>query len=487
MSSEIIYLLLGLMLGLAILLYVKQNSVPKSGLEELQKKLKESEISLALQNDRYNNKLSELEKNRQSLSENLETQGKLIRENAMLLANVEKTDQFHQKLSLNHEGVKQSNLQQQEEINKLSKVVSDLSAQRNFLEEKLNNQKTEMEEIRRISQLEFQNIANKILDEKVSKFTQTNKDNIDTILKPLGENLEQFKKKVEETYDIESKQRFSLEEKVKELMEHSNRISVEANNLTNALKGQSKKQGNWGEIILESILEKSGLQKNREYKIQPTFQNEEGQTLRPDVIIYLPEERSMIVDSKVSLVAYDRYCSSETKEDQDIQLALHLSSIYQHIDDLGKKRYDEFTKGLDFMMMFIPIEPAYLLAIQEDQDLWLYAYNKRILLISPTNLITALKLVNELWKRDQQSKNAIEIAKQGERLYEKIVGFLETMDDVERNINRTQDTFLKAKKQLRDGKGNLVGQAQRLKNMGINSEKELPGLLNPTEEEDTES
>lgn len=202
--------------------------------------------------------------------------------------------------------------------------------------------------------------------------------------------------------------------------------------------------------------------------------------------MFLPDERTIIIDSKVSLNAYERYCSADTKDEQDLNLGLHLKSIYQHIDELSKKRYDELSKELDFIMMFIPIEPAYMLASQEDPELWNYAYQRRILLISPTNLIASLKLITDLWKRDQQSKNAIEIARQGEKLYEKVIGFFETMDDIEKHLNKSQEVFLKAKRQLRDGKGNIVGQALKLKNMGIQSEKSIPAQFLPTDLEDND-
>ncbi|MBK7360556.1 MAG: DNA recombination protein RmuC [Saprospiraceae bacterium] len=201
----------------------------------------------------------------------------------------------------------------------------------------MENQKRDFEEMKNRAQLEFQELAQKILEEKSQKFTSANKENLDSLLKPLGENIDQFKKRVEETYDKESKQRFSLEERVKELVEMNHKLSKEANNLASALKGQSKKQGNWGEIILESILEKSGLQKNREYKVQVSLQTEDGKRLQPDVVVYLPDNRTIIIDSKVSLIAYDRFSSSDTKEDQDAALKEHVKSMYQHIDQLGDK------------------------------------------------------------------------------------------------------------------------------------------------------
>jgi DNA recombination protein RmuC len=332
-------------------------------------------------------------------------------------------------------------------------------------------------ETQKTAHLQFEKIANQILEEKSGKFTETNKANMEAILKPLGENIEQFKKKVEETYDKESKQRFSLELRVKELVEQTNKVSSEANNLATALKGQAKKQGNWGEIILESILQKSGLVKDREYFLQQTIKDEDGNNLRPDVLVKLPDNRVIIIDSKVSLVSYDKFSSADTAEQQAIHLAEHLKSIYGHIDDLQGKKYDNLEASLDFTMMFVPIEPAYLVAIQGDQELWAYAYSKRILLISPTNLIACLKLMADLWKRELQSKNAMEIVKRGELLYEKFVSFVSTLEDVGKHIGKSQAAYEAALGQLNSGSGHLVGQALKLKNLGLKSGKEIPGAM----------
>lgn len=358
---------------------------------------------------------------------------------------------------------------------------STLLAQNVALTEKQSTQKEEIIELQKTSHLEFEKIASKILEEKSDKFTIANKANIEALLKPLGENIDTFKKKVEETYDKESKQRFSLEEKVKELIEQTNKVSSEANNLATALKGQSKKQGNWGEMILESILQQSGLVKDREYFLQQTIKDEEGKSLRPDVLVKLPDNRIIIIDSKVSLVAYDRFSASETTEEQSIHLAEHLKSIYAHIDNLHGKNYDHLEASLDFTMMFIPIEPSYLIAIQSDQNLWSYAYSKRILLISPTNLIACLKLMSDLWKREMQSKNAQEIVKRGELLYEKFAGFVTTLEELGRHINKTQVAYNGAIGQLNSGSGNLVGQALKLKGLGLKSSKEIPAAMLPTD------
>ena len=483
----IIFVLLALLVLLLFLYFqYKSTSISRKDYDEL----KEKWISGSAGVQNLNNRITQLTVDNHNLSLQLDQKLGELNQSQQEKTAAQLTQQHVQqqlsKLQQEFEQEKNLNVSQQDKINQFQKNISDLLANNRFLEERLGQQKSELEEIRKTSQLEFQNLANKILEEKSQKFTQANKENLESILKPLGENLDVFKKKVEETYDKESKQRFSLEEKVKDLIELNHKLSKEANNLASALKGQSKKQGNWGEIILESILEKSGLQKNREYFIQSTLTDEDGKMFRPDVVIHLPDQKTMIIDSKVSLTAYDRFCAEEDKEQQELYLVQHIQSIRNHIDELAKKKYDTLTQGLDFTMMFIPIEPAYLVAIQEDQDLWAYAYNKRILMISPTNLIAALKLVTDLWKREAQNKNAMEIAKQGEKLYEKFVGFLESMEDIEKHLNRSQEAFLRAKGQLKDGRGNLITQAEKLKKLGLNTTKDLPANLVPLEDEEDE-
>ena len=261
---------------------------------------------------------------------------------------------------------------------------------------------------------------------------------------------------------------------MKNLVETSARISQEANNLTTALKGQITKQGDWGETILERILEMSGLVKDREYFIQESMKGEEGNTLRPDVIVRLPDDRNIIIDSKVSLNAYLRFSESDVKEQQDIYVAQHLTSIYQHVDMLSAKKYNERPNSLDYTIMFIPIEPAYILAVQSDPNLWGAAYAKKVVMISPSTLIATLKIVADLWKREQQNKNAIEIANQGTKLHEKFVGFVESLMEVGKHITRSQDFYNKAMGQLKDGRGNLVDQAEKLRKLGIKSSKQLP-------------
>lgn len=382
------------------------------------------------------------------------------------------------------EKLQQQSALQARELNDLIARNSQLSSQNQSLAEKMATQKTEMEDMHRTAQFQFEKIANQLFEEKSSKFTEANKNNLELLLNPLKDDIGKFKTKVEETYDKESKQRFSLEEKVRELIEQTNKVSTEANNLASALKGQTKKQGNWGEMILESILESSGLTKDREYFLQASIQGEDGRHLRPDVLMKLPDNRVIIIDSKVSLVAYDRFTAAELPEEQQLALAEHQKSIYAHIDGLHEKNYDNLENSLDFTMMFIPIEPAYLLSIQRDQNLWNYAYSKRILLISPTNLIACLKLISDLWNREKQSKNAQEIVKRGELLYEKFIAFTGAMEDLGKHIDKTQSVYRTAIDRLKTGKGNMIAQAIQLKSLGLKSSKTIPPALMPLDAED---
>lgn len=370
---------------------------------------------------------------------------------------------------------------QKEQLGTVQEIAT-LRANIDTKEELLRTQQEELVNTRTQLNKDFQLLANQILEEKTIRFTDTNKANMEAILKPLGEKLVEFKTKVEETYDKESKQRFSLEERIRELVALNNQISEDATNLTKALKGSNKIQGNWGEMILESILEKSGLKEGEEYFTQEVLTDENGKRLfndqnksmQPDVVIAYPGGRKIIVDSKVSLTAYVKYVESATDEDKLEAEKEHILSIKQHIDELSKKSYQDYVESLDFVMMFIPNEPAYILAMQLDSLLWDYAYRKRILLISPTNLIASLKVVADLWKREYQSRNAQEIAKRGAILYDKFAGFVDTLQDVGKSLEKTQKSYDRAFSQLKEGNGNLIRQAEILKELGVKAQKELP-------------
>jgi DNA recombination protein RmuC len=369
------------------------------------------------------------------------------------------------------------------DFQKSNQALATANANNEALSDKLQTQKNEIEALGKKFNTEFENIANKILETKSEKFTELNKTNLTTILEPLGKNITEFKTKVEEVYDKESKERFSLGEKVKELALLNQVISDEARNLTKALKGESKTQGDWGQMILESILEKSGLVKDREYFMEhqlldengiPLRSDSEGKKMRPDAVIKYPDNRSVIIDSKVSLNAFTRLVRASDIEEQKKELASHVEAIKTHIVTLSAKGYDDYDRALDFVMMFVPSEPAYIAALQGDADLWNFAYDKRILLLSPTNLITSLKLIVDLWKREYQNQNALEIAERGAKLYDKFVGFIANLSDVGEHLEKAQGKYNEAYKQLSTGNDNLVLQATKLKDLGLKTKKELP-------------
>ena len=349
-------------------------------------------------------------------------------------------------------------------------------------EEKLLLQKEELNTIGQTFQAEFRNMAQTIMEEKAKKFTEVNDQNMSALLSPLKTQLGDFKQKVEDTYDKESKERFSLGREIERLISMTQQVSQEANNLTTALKGNNKMQGNWGEMILESILENSGLTKSREFFLQEfirdnagnVIKDENGKGLQPDVMIVYPDQRKIIIDSKVSLVAWDQCMAQADILEQKRFLLEHIRSIRIHIDGLSKKNYPRYADALDHVLLFIPIEPAFLEALKTDTQLWKYAYDKNILLVSPTNLFAVLKIVADLWKVEQQNKNAVEIADKAGSLYDKFVGFIESFEIVGKRITEAGNMFNSAHKQLQSGNGNITGRVEELKKMGANAKKQLP-------------
>ncbi|SHN14909.1 DNA recombination protein RmuC [Cyclobacterium lianum] len=356
-----------------------------------------------------------------------------------------------------------------------------LESQLEHLNEKLNFQEKELEKMGVRFRQEFELLANKILEEKSLKFTRQNQENMSRVLDPLEKDLAAFRKQVQETYSLEARERFSLEKKVKELANLNQQISEEARNLTNALKGNAKFRGNWGEAILETILQHSGLERGRHYSIQEFLKDDSGQPLlgqdgkkmQPDVIIHYPDDKKVIIDAKVSLMAYEKYSSSTDTEIRKNALNTHLKAIKTHIDQLSAKQYEAYAKALDFVIMFVPLEAAYIAALQEDGNIWEYAYKKRVLLISSSNLIAALKMIKDLWIRDDQSRNAAEIADRGGRMYDKFASFLGNLEDIGRHMEKSRESYQTAIKQLKTGRGNLLSQAEKLRALGINARQKI--------------
>ena len=321
----------------------------------------------------------------------------------------------------------------------LNSNLSSTEADYRNLQEKLKDQKSELESLQEKFTIQFKNLANDIFEEKSKKFTDQNKTNIGELLSPLKEKITDFEKKVEQSNKDSLQQNTALKEQLNQLKELNQQITKEAENLTKALKGESKTQGNWGEFILENILEKSGLTKGNEYEVQESFTNEDGKRYQPDVIIKLPDNKNIIVDSKVTLVAYERYVNEEEKDEKAAQLKMHVQSVRKHIKDLSDKSYQNLygVEGLDFVLMFIPIEPAFSLAVQHDSELFTDAYDKNIVIVSPTTLLATLRTIANIWKNEYQNRNALEIARQGGALYDKFTAFSEDLIKVGKALNTT--------------------------------------------------
>ena len=386
------------------------------------------------------------------------------------------------------------------ELIALNRDAAESSAQRQALEKELAELKAERErerarradEIAALEQqqrLAFKNLANEILDEKSRQFKQSNRESLESLLNPFREQIEGFRKRVDEVYKGEIEQHSLLKNEICRLSEANLRISEEADNLTRALKGNSKVQGDWGEMLLETILDSSHLTKGIHYETQHNLKDEQGNNLRPDVILKLPEGKRIVIDAKVSLTAYVAYTESATPEDASRAVKDHLRSVRAHVDELSGKCYQTLldrtrSESPDFVIMFVPSEPAFLLAMQQDASLWGYAYNKKVIVSSPTNLFALLKIVDDLWKRDMQSRNARKIADEGGKLYDKFMGFTETLVDLGKSISASSERYERAIKQLKTGRGNLIRRTEQLRELGVKATKSLPNQLSDYDEED---
>ena len=344
------------------------------------------------------------------------------------------------------------------------------------MKEKLDTQTKELEDLQKKFTTEFENITHKILKQHSQEFTQTNQKNIGEILNPLKEKIQLFEKKVEETYEKGLKDQTDLKAELKKLHDLNLKISDEATNLTKALKGDVKKQGNWGEVVLERILERSGLNEGKQgYQKQFSDISEDGKRIQPDIIINLPDSKHIIIDAKVSMIAYDRAVNS-TKEERASHIKEHLLSMKKHIKNLSEKHYQTASKlnSPDFVLLFIPIEASFSVAIQEDQELFSYAWDNKVVMVSPSTLLATLRTISSIWQQENQTKYAMEIARQGGALYDKFVGFITDMENIGKNLDTTRKTFDSALGKLHTGSGNLVRRAENIKKLGAKATKELP-------------
>lgn len=404
---------------------------------------------------------------------------KLKGENEMLKINLAKADERVSNLLAEKENITLLLKQEQKRLidelqaerDRLADANRELESTRSFYiaeKEKLIEQKASLEQNQEKFNKDFELIANKILEEKSTKFIEQNRTNLDIILNPLKENIKAFEDKVEKVYKAESDERNTLKGVISLLMDQSKQIQEDANNLTKALKGDSKKQGNWGEVILEKVLERSGLVRDQEYRIQASHTSAEGGRYQPDVVIDLPDDKHLVVDAKVSLVAYERSVSAETEEEREGHVKAHLASIKNHIQELSAKNYQDLYKinSPDFVLLFVPIESSFSIAVQKDTELFNFAWDRKVVIVSPSTLLATLRTIASMWKQERQNRNVFEIAEQAGFLYEKFVGFLKDMEDIGRHIGSTQKAYDGAFNKLKEGSGNMINKIENLKKLG---------------------
>jgi len=365
-----------------------------------------------------------------------------------------------------------------QERNKLAQALQAIERAEAFhqsQQEKLQEQKAEVEQTRVHFQREFENIAEKLLKEKSKEFTDVNRTNLDILLNPLKENIKAFEDKVEKVYHAEAAERNILKGVITQLMELNKQISNEAQNLTKALKGDNKKQGNWGEFILEKVLERSGLTKDREYRLQASHQSADGNRYQPDAIIDLPDDKHLIIDAKVSLIAYERLVNAETEEERKLYARAHVESLRSHVQGLSAKNYHDLNKvnSPDFVMLFVPIESSFSFAVQIDADLFSDAWDRRVVIVSPSTLLATLRTIASMWKQENQNRNVMEIARLSGEMYDKFVGFVNDLEGIGKSIKSTQDNYDKAFNKLVDGRGNLTITADKIKRLGAKANKQL--------------
>ncbi|PKV64703.1 DNA recombination protein RmuC [Polaribacter sp. Hel1_33_78] len=344
------------------------------------------------------------------------------------------------------------------------------------LQLKLDEHKTEVEELQEKFTKEFENLANKILEEKSNKFTAQNKENLKIILNPLQEKIKIFEDKVDKTHKESIDYHAALRQQILGLKELNQQMSKETLNLTKALKGDNKMQGNWGELVLERVLEKSGLEKDREYFVQQSFTNDDGKRVLPDVVIHLPDNKKMIVDSKVSLTAYEQFVNEDDDTSKAQFLKEHIASLKRHIEQLSEKKYEDIyqIESPDFVLLFIPIEPAFAVAINSDNHLYNKAFEKNIVIVTPSTLLATLRTIDSMWNNEKQQKNAIEIARQAGALYDKFQGLLSDLITIGKRIDDSKKEYSNAMNKLVDGRGNLITSIEKLKKMGAKAKKSIP-------------
>ena len=446
---EILYIILAFILGVVLAYFIlKSSSVSRKSYEELQQNFNQKEADL-------NRIIAEISA-----------------ENKAQLQKIAEQQELNERQNSEIKDL-------QSDKNQLIGLKSQLAAQNESLQQLLDSQKEEIVKIQEEAKLQFENLANKILEEKTLKFTEQNQQNLKNILNPLQEKITDFEKKVENTHKESIDYHAALRQQILGLKEMNLQMSKETLNLTKALKGDSKIQGNWGELVLERVLEKSGLEKGREYEIQKSFTTEEGNRVQPDVIINLPDGKKMIVDSKVSLTAYEKYINEEDDEQKSSFLKEHVNSLKRHVEQLGSKNYQHLyqMESPDFVLLFIPIEPAFAIALNEDTQLYNKAFERNIVIVTPSTLLATLRTIDSMWTNQKQQENAYEIARQAGALYDKFDGFVTDLVKIGKKMDEAKTEYEGAMNKLVDGKGNLITSVQKLKIMGAKAKKSLPDAI----------
>ncbi len=446
---EIIYIILAFILGVVLAYFIlKSSSVSRKSYEELQQNFNQKEAD-------FNKIIAEISAENKAQIQKISEQQEL---NFKQNTDIEKL---------------------QNDKNQLIGLKSQLAAQNESLQQLLDSQKEEIVKIQEEAKLQFENLANKILEEKTLKFTEQNQQNLKNILNPLQEKITDFEKKVENTHKESIDYHAALRQQILGLKEMNLQMSKETLNLTKALKGDSKIQGNWGELVLERVLEKSGLEKGREYEIQKSFTTEEGNRVQPDVIINLPDGKKMIIDYKVSLTAYEKYITGEADEQTSSFLKEHVNSLKRHVEQLGSKNYQHLyqMESPDFVLLFIPIEPAFAIALNEDTQLYNKAFERNIVIVTPSTLLATLRTIDSMWTNQKQQENAYEIARQAGALYDKFDGFVTDLVKIGKKMDEAKTEYEGAMNKLVDGKGNLITSVQKLKIMGAKAKKSLPDAI----------
>lgn len=468
MSEQLLYILLtgfvGLIIGFLVAYIIQKGK--SSTLENEKTSLEERNKLLLEQKSLDSHTIEELQKEVKFL----QTEKDILKERNTTLAE-------HKVISDRNTGeLKESFKLIQTEKENLIKINTRQDVDLKNLQTKLTEQKTEIEGLQEKFTKEFENLANKILEEKSNKFTVQNKENIKNILDPLEKKIKDFEEKVDKTHKESIDYHSALRQQIIGLKELNAQMSKETLNLTKALKGDSKTQGNWGELVLERVLEKSGLEKDREYFVQQSFTNEEGKRILPDVVIHLPDNKKMVVDSKVSLTAYEQFVNTEDEQERERFLKEHLVSLKRHVEQLSEKKYEDIYKieSPDFVLLFVPIEPAFAVALQQDNTLYNKAFEKNIVIVTPTTLLATLRTIDTMWNNEKQQRNAIEIARQAGSLYDKFDGLLKDLISIGKKIDATKSDYSAAMNKLVDGRGNLITGVQKLKTLGAKAKKALP-------------